>query len=283
MTFDEYVDSFVAKRATAEATAHAGGLPMLDRIALKVGWLIETNQAVLPADAKGAVLASLVAKLSTELLAFTGAIRMGALDGAWQHVRALIELRGAVHYLFSDPKESSRRVEQFTEFEEMMPWVRRKTLENDFNAGRLTKAQFDAQNFITDSRVAHATPSRMKRWRALFGTKLLSRARWHAGGAKELLTAVDPTGDLYFQYQMVCHTVHVSPVGHRFGGFGPPRLVGYSPAALNTALGAMFLHARAVLGHLDPHLGGVVRDGVVEEVRAFLAWAGGAVPDMASW
>ncbi|MCA9609925.1 MAG: hypothetical protein KC619_30220 [Myxococcales bacterium] len=275
-SFDEYLSTFEQKRAEAEAALAPTGLAELERLVMKVAYLLDAQVTALPSGNAGTVLGALVAKLTNEQLAFSGALRMGALHGAWHHVRAVMELDATVHYLFEDdPSETSKRIEQFVEFGEMAPWARRRRLELDRDAGKITKEQFLEKNLVSDSLVAHATPERIEAWKKLFSAKtekkLLQRLAWHDGSIKKLFDAIDPTGDLHFHYQVLCHPTHVSPLGHRLSGTGPPRLFGYAPVAAATVTATMFGNVFQVLERLDGQVSGAFNDGLGSEVAAFLA------------
>lgn len=275
-SFEDYLAAFEAKRAQAEAALADTGLGELERLGMKVAYLLDQRLLPLPEGKVGTVVGALIAKLTNELLAFSGALRMGALHGAWHHVRAAMELEGTVHYLFDgEPAQTAKRVEQFLEFGEMAPWARRRRLEFERDEGKLTEDEFREKNIVSDALIAHATPERVECWKRLFSAttekQLTKRRAWHDGSIKALFDAIDPTGDLHFQYEVLCHPTHVSPLGHRLGGWGPPRLFGYAPPAAQTATAAMFGYVYRILERLDRQVGGAFNDQLGNEVEAFLA------------
>ena len=87
-SFEAYLAAFQVRRATAENALSSAGLPELERFGLKVAFLLDEGLAPLPEGKVGHVVGALIAKLMNEVLAFSGAMRMGALHGSWHHARA---------------------------------------------------------------------------------------------------------------------------------------------------------------------------------------------------
>lgn len=156
-------------------------LPHLERLTLKVAYLFHAGGMKVPNGHAGEAVRSLVAMLVNELQAFVGAIRYGSLHGAWHHVRAVTEIDASLDYLFAEPARVEHRAEQFVEFARMVPWVRRRELEEALAKGEISQAEFNDRNLVSDALIAHATPVQIQAWVGLFGvkneSKLLRRKR----------------------------------------------------------------------------------------------------------
>ena len=275
-SFSAYLHAVEQSRVAAEEALRGFGLDELDRFAMKVAYVLEEQVVPMPEGKLGTVLGAIISKLTNEVLSFSGALRMGAAHGAWHHVRAVMELDAAVHYLFDDDRsQTAKRVEQFIEFGEMAPWSRRRRLEIERDDGRITDQEFQQRNIVSDALIAHAVPERIACWKQLFSCstekQLTKRRAWHDGSLKSLFDAVDQSGDRHHEYEVLCHPTHVSPLGHRLSGGGPPRLFGYAPPAAEKAIAYMFGNVYRVLERLNEQFDGAFNAQLAEEVEAFLS------------
>lgn len=274
-TFDEYIGRFQTK--CSDATQHLDQqthLPLLERFALKIAYLLDSGEAELPASQVGTFVAAILSKLTNEMLAFGGAIRASSLYGSYHHVRAVMELGAAVHHGLADPSSVAKRVEQFVEFEKMFPWCRRRRLEFALASKKISQEQFDRLNVVSDSLIAHATSEQIDAWKMLFGVNteknLASRIAWHSPTIKQLFIDMDPSGSAYAAYEILCHPTHVSPLGYRLTGGPQPPLFGYQPHMLTSAINGMFGRVYQVVKMVEQKLDLGLTPGIEPELLAFV-------------
>lgn len=279
LTLTEYVEVLNKQQERDERMLNEQTrLRPLEELGVHLLHIFGTGQVVVPNNDAGSVLLALIVKLTNELFAFCGCMRAAALLGSYHHLRVLLELRAALHYLFGEVKDTPKRVSQFLEFERMAPWQRYRTLElardkglrEPASRGSITQDEFVRVNLVSQDRIAHATPDQIKIWMALWGftnpDKLArDQQHWHEGGIRTLMLSLDPTGGQYRSYEVLCHATHISPLGHRLIG-GPMQLLGFTDlsatSAVNSMCGSVWFALKTINGVLDGALDYLLADAV---------------------
>jgi hypothetical protein len=253
--FDDWVQKHNADVAESIVFLESEtGLVTLDRITLKLAYALNHNLIDLPDSKKGRAIRVLIAKIAHEAMAFSGGLRAGTLDGGWHHLRALIEVRAALLYLFADKAHTEVRLEQFLEYGDFMVWQKRKQLDDDLKNTRITPLGFDRQNTVSDALLATVTPQVIANWRRIWGKndkELMKIRHWHRGTIKDLIDAVPSEHSLNREYEILCQGTHVSPVGHRLANDRGARTLGYEAKDAHSATRSMGLHLLKALRQID--------------------------------
>lgn len=172
------------------------------------------------------VIASLVVKLSNELISFLWAIRGGSLWGANTHIRSFLEIVLASEYISarnSKKKVTKKRSERI-----------RKYLEYS-DAGRLAHIQRESLSkdsiiALTGSWAAYEQLLKGEdAWCKLYEVKELTELfHWHSPAPIDsLFERTNKPEALRRIYAGYCHATHVSPIGYKTAGTNP-MLIGFS-------------------------------------------------------
>lgn len=278
-SFDDYRRTYFQRVREYEGVMdREGPLRLPEAMALRLAWGAETEVFRFPADSAGRAARILYARLTNELLAFVGALRVGSMHGAWHHVRALIEVRATVHHLWlSAPAERGTRIERYLTFLDAVGWLRLQELRNAGDAERTKMFEASAkQNGYAPSADDIAA------WSRIFQVDVEKRpeaAKWHAGRLTKLIEECDPSGNARAEYWAYSQATHPSPLGGRLSGVDV-RLIGFDFAHLPGAVDAAVLHAFATVSTFDKALGlgDTLRQLVREEFFEFLRVRGHPTP-----
>lgn len=272
--FDEWVQTHNAEVAEAVAFLESKtDLVPLERMTRRLAYVLNHNLIDVPNSNKGKAIRLMIAKIAHEVFAFCGGLRAGTLDGGWHHLRALIEVRAALHYIFADKTQTKVRLEQFFEYGDFMLWQRRKQADDDLQNNRITPLQYDKQNLVSDEMMARVTPQMLDNWRTIWGrsdAKLMTLKHWHRGTIKDLIEAVgvDVKRDVNREYEVLCQGTHVSPVGHRLANDAGERTLGYEAKEAHSAITSMVGHMFRALRQIDLALDKKLLKHIVAELKA---------------
>ena len=277
-TFEEYAERHAQEGAQAVVFLETKTeLLKLERLTLKLAYVLNHNLIDLPKSKKGQAIRVMIVKITHEVFSFCGALRAGSLDGGWHHLRALIEVRAALHYVFADEKETATRLEQFFEFGDLTEWQRRRQLDEQLREGKITPGQFQRRNLISDEVFARVTENILQHWRTIWSknnAKLASIKHWHLGPISALIDAVDTKRDLNRAYDVLCHGTHVSPIGHRLANNPGPRTLGFEPAEAVRAIYDVVGYMYPALRQIDLALDKKLLNHLKKELAAFEAFRG---------
>jgi hypothetical protein len=290
LDFDQYRRAYYEQALPRLARElESAGVGTLERMALRVMFVVEANRV--PKFPGSEPMYTILPKLTNELFAFAGCLRAGSLHGAWQHIRGIQEVHGAVHYLYlADPADSAARTNRYVEQGRALPWLRRQHVRNehakqrsggaklkvsDAHLKRVEAATADACAWVDDAQIA--------RWSQIFQVDVVKKPQrvvWHLDKSiSQLLTDAgydgaddDDENDAAWFYQVLCQPTHVTAVGHRLtAGSGNARLIGWDTemlvVAIATCAGSTYQLTR-VLDKVHPF---GLADAISGDVRALLA------------
>lgn len=164
---------------------------------------------------KSGAASALLAKLAQEYGAFVSSLRAGSATGAVHHVRAVFEVAGAANYLDKKPKY----VEKFNAYPAFARAAYILTSDDPERARRIAGGgASDAVLFAS-----------IEQWRKLWkpdGGDLSKVQNWHYNA--RISDIIRKMGEGHWLiYELICHGVHVSPLGSRIVGGGRPRIFGF--------------------------------------------------------
>lgn len=268
--FEDYRKEYFATVRKAEGRIDLEGpMRLPEAFALRLMWGYESGAVAVPNDPDGRAVRILYAKLTNELLAFVGSVRVGSLHGAWHHIRAIIEVRAAVHYLWlAEPSERELRIERYLTYLDALGWLRRQQVQN---AGDVKRAKMLDDAARRAGRVY--TQSDIDGWSKLFKVDVQKRpqdAKWHPGiSISKMVSECDASGGAMADYWAYSHATHASPLGGRLGS-ETLRLVGFDWTALPGAVDSAMGHSHFSAVALDAAHGMGLRSLVRAEMDEFL-------------
>jgi hypothetical protein len=275
-TFEEYAEQHAKDAAHAVAFLETKTeLLKLERFTLKLAYVLNHSLIDLPNSKKGQAIRVIIVKITHEVFSFCGALRAGSLDGGWHHLRTLIEVRAALHYLFADRNETATRLEQFFEFGDLALWQRRRLLDEQLQQGKITPLQYQRRNLISDALFARITEDILKHWRTIWNktnAKLATLKHWHLGPISSLIEAVDTKNELNRAYEVLCHGIHVSPLGHRLANNPGPRTLGFESDQAVRAIYDVLSYMYPALRQIDLALDKKLLNHLEKELLAFEAF-----------
>jgi hypothetical protein len=253
--FKKYVEVHEQAARDAQTFLSTTELPVLERLTLKLAFIHNRGVVTFPATAAGRSCQAALMKLSNELFSFCAALRAGSLYGAWHHLRGIIEVNAALFHIFADAATSARRANQFVEYDRLSEWKVHRRLQEKAKAGTLEP---DEQTLL-DQMEAPADQSAVDSWIALYGVsnedQLAKLRYWHKPSIRELLDAMNPSGDLHGAYQAMCQPTHFSPTGHRLTTRQGPTTLGYDSGNAVFGIRQTFYRAGNVLNQIEEALG----------------------------
>jgi hypothetical protein len=239
----------------------------LERLTHKLAFVCNTGRVNFPETSAGRTCWIVITKLTNELHSFSGALRAGSLHGAWQHVRAVIEVSAVLAHIFNDVTATARRAAQFVEFERVDEWK------------ILRRLQAKAEALTADERVIldrlspnAPTAEQIAAWLKLYEVrteeKLANLKKWHKPQLTELVVNLEAkTGDPG-PYSLICHTAHVSPVAYKLVGKGGARTLGYDAGMAQFAVRQMFFRAGYAINLIHSAMNVALLEHFVDEFKA---------------
>lgn len=273
--FAQYFASYPSALANIEKALRATTkIELLERLALKVAFCAERKKLPLPAAKSGAVFRTMLTKLSLETFAVIGCMRNGSAVGAFHHVRGLIELRAAFHYIYGDATTTAHRVERFAEWQYVAPYIHFKKLKMRLANGQMTQDDFDIESAPAMPFVTGVDAARLDNWTKLYGIDVAAKPtklkEWYHGSTiADLIRALDSTGTLSAHYAVACNATHVSPLGHRLAG-DTLKLIGWDAENAQAVVDTAIVSHVALLLQMDKVLGDVLVPFVQPEWDAFM-------------
>jgi len=272
--FERYRDRLPAAmdriRRNLQATTR---IALLESFNAKVMFAAENEKLTFPPGEPGQVLRIMVAKLSVETLAFMGAMNFGSVVGGYHHIRAIIELRAALHYVFADKSLTERRCQQFAEWDRVEVYIRYLQHRDRLAKKKISQAEFDEVVSMAPW-VLKVDAGLLSHWATLYGRDedFLSvpkkRGYWHEPSINAMVRDMDPTGTMADLYSMACKAPHMSPLGHRFAG-GGLKLIGWDPCNARHAVELAITTVCQTIDVLNPLLRGGLLPFMREELSQF--------------
>lgn len=242
------------------------GVPIVEELAVTVMFAFTEHRKHLkvPEGPRGTTLTRLVLKLSHELLAFVGSMKAGSLVGGYHHVRAIIELGAAHHYLFGNPALTDRRCERFLTWQLVEHEKHARRVRSWLAAGKCTQAHFEELMAEHASWGPAVDDEVLANWAALYEYPDVKKGKlpntWHHPlSITKMIQSLDArtpgTADAEGQYVTACHATHVSPVGHYLADHKNMKIIGWDERQAQRAVVSLLKFAIGWLLALDDVLG----------------------------
>ncbi|MGB0679898.1 MAG: hypothetical protein ACPGUV_09580 [Polyangiales bacterium] len=236
--------------------ARQGDLARIEHSALALSSALARGEMKLESGRRGRVLHALLSRTIRDTLAFTGAMEAGLLLVAYDHVRALLELRAEAHFLLADSDEQSLRAEQYLTFPALCAWQARKGLELATRQGALSQAALLRHNPVPDALYTSFSPDRVQGWCLLYGcpdeAALCQQDSWHGHPMPTLVQAIDAAG----AHALLRHPAHIAPNAPELTEGHNLRLFAWNPQHMQQALRMCQAQLLPLLQLLSGQLGG---------------------------
>lgn len=140
--FPQFIKLYPEALKQVNACLGNSKLPILEEIALRFCYALESKSLGLKSGNERIFLSDLLTKTTSEMFAMIGTMRNGALIPAYHHTRSILELYSALEHIYCVPPKRERTLEKYVEFKSVAKYLHYRERKKLFEAGQISSQDF---------------------------------------------------------------------------------------------------------------------------------------------